>query len=72
MSISGPSCGRHLYATVLATLAVISGCADLTQTAPPTSLDDAAFACNAEPVLMVRCAYGGCHGSDERPPEVGP
>ncbi|MBI2894304.1 MAG: hypothetical protein HYY06_12195 [Deltaproteobacteria bacterium] len=34
---------------------------------PPPDLDENEFRCAAEPVLLARCAFFACHGSNRRP-----
>ena len=34
---------------------------------PPPTLDPAFFRCSVEPVLVARCAFFACHGSQRRP-----
>jgi len=48
-------------------IAWLAACGGLEDPQPPTALDYEAFSCRVEPVLMARCAFGGCHGTEERP-----
>lgn len=48
--------------------ALVATACSVDNSAPPASdLDLEAFRCNVEPVLMARCGFYACHGSEARP-----
>lgn len=50
-----------------ACVALGSGCGVESEPDPRPVLDVAEFRCNVEPVLMARCGFYPCHGSELRP-----
>jgi hypothetical protein len=63
----------HMVTTRVATTAILAalhlgGCADVTNAPaadPSKTLNETAFRCGAEPVLITQCSYLACHGKDE-------
>ncbi|HEY6038031.1 MAG TPA: hypothetical protein VIV58_27310 [Kofleriaceae bacterium] len=50
------------------TAIALAGCADVTNAPAPDpskTLNETAFRCGAEPVLIAQCSYNACHGKDE-------
>src|SRR3569833_3756438 len=50
------------------TAIALAGCADVTNAPAPDpskTLNETAFRCGAEPVLIAQCSYTACHGKDE-------
>lgn len=45
----------------------LTGCQTLDAELPVPELDEAAFRCEVEPVLMARCGSYACHGDGSRP-----
>ncbi len=60
---------RSRLARVFVAAWLLAGCvqSDLEMGASLAPLDAAYFRCEVEPVLIKRCAFGACHGSELRP-----
>lgn len=59
--------GRPACASLL--LGLLAACIqpDLDESFSPAELDRELFRCQVEPVLVARCAFFACHGSNRRP-----
>jgi len=59
--------GDAQVAGALLVVSLLVGCEVESPTREALAFDQASFHCEVEPVLMARCAFYACHGSEARP-----